>query len=117
MILPAAPTALPTPAPAPAPRAGFRSSIAPLSATLRTQLRTEGFYHQGCPVPLSGLRALRVSYHGFDGRTHTGRIVVNAAAAAPLPRAFRRLYALHFPIRRMGLPVAGDVTASFSCRQ
>src|SRR4051812_30492228 len=115
MVLPAAPAA--TPLPAPRRAAEFRASIAPLSPALRKELRSEGFYHPGCPVPLSGLRALRVSYHGFDGRAHSGRIVVNAAAAAPLARAFRRLYALRFPIRRMGLPVVGDVTASFSCRQ
>jgi hypothetical protein len=44
--------------------------------------------------------------------------VVNARAVQPLARVFRRLYGLHFPIRRVGpLPLNGDITASFSCRQ
>src|SRR5438874_80041 len=79
------------------------------------------------PAALGGVRLLTVSYRGFDGRTHQGEMVVNATAAQPLAGVFRRLYALHFPIRHMsfadfygplrGRPRDGDVTGSFSCRQ
>ena len=104
--------------------APFHFSIRPLSAPVRSELRRE-VWHPGCPVPLSGLRMLTVSYLGFDGRTHTGRLVVTRSAAAPLTRVFRRLYAIRFPIRHMHLsdaygpspPHDGDVTASFECRQ
>jgi hypothetical protein len=74
-------------------------------------------WHPGCPVPIADLRVLTVDYWGFDGRTHTGRLVVNQAAATPLLGVFRRLYGLHFAIRRMG-PVdnSGDDTSSFDCR-
>jgi hypothetical protein len=68
-----------------------------------------------------------VTYRGFDGRTHSGQLVVNKAAVAPLSEVFRRLYVLRFPIRRMeisdtygplgGRPADGDFTASFECRQ
>ena len=57
----------------------------------------------------------------------TGQLVVNRAAAAPLARVFRKLYALHFPIRHMRLddvygprrdrPRDGDVSGSFECRR
>ena len=105
------------PAHAPAPQR-FTASVAPLTPALRTELKAQGYWHEGCPVALSGLRVLRVTYWGFDGRIRLGRIVVNASAAQPLTRAFAQLYGLRFPIRRMGpLPVNGDVTASFSCRQ
>jgi hypothetical protein len=98
--------------------AEYRSSIAALPQSVQTQLKRGDFWHRGCPVALSDLRLLTVSYHGFDGRSHTGRLAVNEQAAPSLARAFRRLYDLHFPIRRMGpLPLNGDVTASFSCRQ
>ena len=109
----------PAHAPGPPPQAAaFQSSVLPLTQSLRTRIKDRGYWHQGCPVALSDLRVLRVSYRGFDGQPHTGRIVVNAAAAPPLRRVFARLYGLRFPIRRMGpLPVNGDVTASFSCRQ
>jgi hypothetical protein len=91
------------------------------------QLKTRGFWHRGCPVSLSGLRLLSVSYRGFDGETHSGELVVNSSAAHPLKRVFRRLYRLRFPIRHIGFayvygrrgerPRDGDVTASFECRQ
>src|SRR4051794_13321340 len=95
MALPLGPTA--------APASGFRSADAPLSGPLRTTLRDDGYWHRGCPVALSRLRVLTMSYRGFDGRRHRGRIVVNASATRPLTRVFRTLYALHFPIRRMGV--------------
>jgi hypothetical protein len=104
----------------------FHSSVRPLSPAARTELRSEA-WHPGCPVPLSGLRMLTVTYHGFDGRAHTGRLVVNGAAAAPLARVFAGLYALRFPIRHMRFadaygpaaarPADGDVSAAFECRQ
>ena len=64
---------------------------------------------------------------GFRQRPHTGQLVVNKAAVAPLSEVFRRLYAMHFPIHHMKLsdtygparvrPADGDVSASFECRQ
>jgi hypothetical protein len=106
--------------------ASFHSSIHTLSPPVRAQVGRDA-WHRGCPVGLSGLRVLTVSYRGFDGRTHTGRLIVRARAAAPVARVFGRLYALHFPIRHMRLadaygsarsrPADGDVSAAFECRQ
>jgi hypothetical protein len=103
--------------------AAFHVSIEPLPAPVRARVATA--WHAGCPVPLSGLRLLTVSYWGFDGAVHSGQLVVNADAAPKLAKVFRRLYALQFPIRHMAVgdsyttapPADGDVTASFSCRQ
>ncbi|HSC48711.1 MAG TPA: M15 family metallopeptidase [Gaiellaceae bacterium] len=83
-------------------------------------------WHAGCPVAPARLRRLRLTYWGFDGRAHTGTLVVNAVAVSPLTRVFSRLYAARFPIRRMR-PVdayggdderslAADNTAAFNCR-
>jgi hypothetical protein len=83
-------------------------------------------WHRGCPVAPAGLRRLRVSYWGFDRRAHTGTVIVNVRAVAPLTRVFSRLYAARFPLRRMR-PVdayggsderslAADNTAAFNCR-
>ena len=106
---------------------GVHVSVRPLPADVRAQVVGSGNWHRGCPVSLSGLRLLTVSYWGFDGRRHTGRLVVNERAVGPLRTVFRRLYQLRFPIRHMGLadeygpkasrPRDGDVTASFECRQ
>jgi hypothetical protein len=95
----------------------FHSSIQQLPAALRSELVAVHLWHAGCPVQLSQLRLLTVGYRGFDGRNHTGRLVVNAAAATPLQTVFRRLYELRFPIRAMDpLRPVGDDTASFECR-
>jgi D-alanyl-D-alanine carboxypeptidase-like protein len=105
----------------------IESAVKPLSAHTRAELRTGGFWHRGCPVPLSGLRLLAVSYRGFDGRTHTGHLIVNERAARPLARVFRRLYRLDFPIHHLrladvygpvsGRPRDGDPSGSFECRE
>ncbi len=95
----------------------FHGSVAPLPPPLRAQVRTQ-LWHPGCPVGLSQLRLVTVTYHGFDHKLHTGQLVVNATAAQPLLRVFARLYGLRFPIREMN-PLAlsaADDTASFQCR-
>jgi hypothetical protein len=105
----------------------FQSSIEPLPRQVQTQLRTAGVWHPGCPVAMSDLRLLTVSHRDFRGRTQTGQLVVNRAAAAPLQRVFRQLYRLRFPIRHLQLddaygprrdrPRDGDVSGSFECRE
>jgi hypothetical protein len=105
----------------------FHSSITPLSPPVRSQLKAGGFWHRGCPVGLSDLRMVSVTHWGFDGHAHTGRLVTNRKAAAPLANVFHQLYRLHFRIHHLrfadvygparGRPRDGDVTGSFECRQ
>jgi hypothetical protein len=107
--------------------APFHSAVEPLSPTVKTQLEQRGFWHKGCPVGLGDLRMLTVSYRGRHQHVQTGQLIVNKRATAPLRKAFRKLYRLHFPIRHMkyedfygpksARPADGDVTASFECRQ
>jgi hypothetical protein len=107
--------------------ASFQSSVTPLSGPVRAELKAGGSWHQGCPVALSDLRVLTVSHWGFDGRAHTGRLIVNRNAARPLAGVFRQLYRLHFPIRHLrladvygpirGRPSDGDASGAFECRQ
>src|SRR5438477_11983766 len=80
----------------------FHTSIRPLPAAVRAHVAARA-WHSGCPVPLTGLRLLTVSYWGFDRRAHWGQLIVNADAAAPLATVFRRLYTLRFPIRHMSV--------------
>ena len=99
----------------------FHTSIAPVTAA---ELRAS--WRPGCPVGPAELRTLRVSYVGFDGRAHTGELVVNRAVTTDVTKVFHRLYALRFPVRRM-VPVAryggsdersmaADNTSAFNCR-
>jgi hypothetical protein len=83
-------------------------------------------WHPGCPVAPARLRRLRLTYWGFDGRAHTGALVVNANAVSGLTQVFRRLYAARFPIRRLRpidayggkdeRSLQADNTAAFNCR-
>jgi hypothetical protein len=83
-------------------------------------------WHRGCPVAPARLRRVRLSYWGFDGRRHSGALVVNVSAVGDVVRVFRRLYVSRFPIRRMR-PIDAyrgkdersldhDNTAAFNCR-
>jgi hypothetical protein len=83
-------------------------------------------WHPGCPVAPGQLRRIRLSYAGFNGRAHTGEIIVNATVVRPVIKVFRMLYRARFPIRRME-PVdvfhgsdrrsmAADNTSGFNCR-
>ena len=84
-------------------------------------------WHRGCPVSLSDLRLVTLTYRGFDARAHTGRLVANRDAAANLVTVFRRLYAAGFPIRRMQpvdtyggsdfRSIEADNTSAFNCRR
>ena len=80
-----------------------------------------------CPVDAAQLQALQVPYRGFDGRSHVGVLVVNRRVARDVTTIFRRLYAAHFPIRRMtpisafrgsdNASMAADNTSGFNCRR
>jgi hypothetical protein len=79
-----------------------------------------------CPVAAADLRYVTVGFRGFDGRAHTGELLVNARAADELVTVFDRLFAAGFPIERMRIsslaelnaPPTGDgnTTEAFACR-
>jgi hypothetical protein len=104
----------------------FHGSVSTIGPELRTRM-TGVSWHRGCPVSLSGLRLLTLGYWGFDGRPHTGRLVVHTAYARPVVTTFRRLYDARFPIRRMRLvddygaddfrSIEADNTSAFNCRR
>jgi hypothetical protein len=104
----------------------FASAIQPLAPAQRAELEGR-FWHAGCPVRLSDLRLLKISYWDFGGNRQIGELVVNQRAAAPLATVFRQLDRLRFPIRHMRFadfygprsaqPADGDVTESFECRR
>ncbi len=99
----------------------FQASIAPVTA-----LELGKSWHPGCPVGPSQLRNVTVSYVGFDGRAHTGTLVVNRAVVANVRTVFRTLYAKRFPVRRIepvakyggsdDRSMAADNTSAFNCR-
>jgi hypothetical protein len=103
----------------------FRGHVRPIDAALAKRM-TGVSWRPGCPVPLRDLRLLTMSYRGFDGRVHQGRLVAHRDVARQLVGVFRRLYAARFPIRRMALvdvyggsdfrSIEADNTSAFNCR-
>lgn len=79
-----------------------------------------------CPVGLDELVYLTMSHLGFDGRYHTGEMIVNAQVEQDVVEVFRRLHEAGFPIEEMRViradeidaPPTGDGndTTSFACR-
>jgi hypothetical protein len=114
------------------PAAGARGTGPSFTATVErvgpklAAAMTGVSWHPGCPVPISALRLVTLRYYGFDGRVHTGHLVVNEDATAAITGAFGRLYAARFPIRRMQLvdryggsdfaSIQADNTSAFNCR-
>lgn len=102
--------ALPTEDLLPPPVDGqFHASTTPITGALRQRMGAT--WRPGCPVPLTTLRYVTVVFRGFDGRPHTGELVVASRAAGSVVRAFRSLFAQGFPIEQMRLPTTADLTA------
>ena len=62
-----------------------------------------GSWRPDCPVRLSDLRLVTLTYWGFDHRAHTGHLIVNRDATAAIVVAMGKLFRAHFPIQRMQL--------------
>jgi D-alanyl-D-alanine carboxypeptidase len=117
LVGPAAPSAASAPP--------YRSSVRPLPTWLRQVMRGSS-WHTGCPVGLDRLRLVGVTYWGFDREAHHGRLVVHRRVAHDVARAFGRIYAARFPIRKIRLvdrygaddkrSMRADNTSAFNCR-
>ena len=102
----------------------FHATIGPVTPQIRRRMGES--WSPACPVGLTDLRYLTLSFRGFDDRPHTGELVVNAAVARDVVGVFRRLYAAGFPVEEMRLvstadleaPPTGDGnnTAAYVCR-
>ncbi len=103
----------------------FRFTVRTIDADLAGRMTYT--WRPGCPVPLSDLRYLRVSFVRFDGTAGYGRLVVHDDEARAVVDVFRSLYEQGFPIRRMRLvdayrgsdyaSMAANNTSAFNCRR
>jgi hypothetical protein len=79
-----------------------------------------------CPVTVDDLAYLTMSHFGFDGKFHTGEMIVNAAVVEDVVAVFEQLHAARFPIEQMRVITAEEIdahptgdwndTTSFVCR-
>jgi len=106
--------------------AGYHAHISPITPGLRQQMIHGGSWHKGCPVPLSDLRYLSMTYRGFDGKDHRGEMIVHQSIANEVTEIFGKLYDSGYPIHRMLLvshyggsdfrSIEADNTSAFNCR-
>jgi D-alanyl-D-alanine carboxypeptidase len=100
----------------------FHATVGPVPAAVAAR----SSWQAACPVTLADLRYVTVSFRGFDGRAHTGELLVHRDAAQPFVGVFRTLFADGYPIEEMRVtsradldaPVTGDGnnTSAFACR-
>ena len=103
----------------------FTSNVSRLDRGTR-KLIVGSSWRPGCPVPISKLRLVDLTYWGFNGNGHYGRLIVHRRWAGDVVTVFQKLYEDRFPIRRMRLvdyygaddsrSMAADNTSAFNCR-
>jgi len=112
------------PGPGTTAASGFTSSIAVIDDSLAARMSSS--WRPGCPVPLTDLRYLTVTYRGFDGVDHSGELVVAASVAPDVVEVFHRLYDNGFPLASLRLvddfggsddqSMDADNSSAFNCR-
>ena len=114
---------LPTVDTLPPPQNGrYASTISAVPATVLGR----STWQAACPVKAAELRYLTMSFWGFDGKPHTGEMLVNVSVAEKVSTVFGKLFAARFPIEEMRVtspaeldaPPTGDGnnTSAFVCR-
>jgi hypothetical protein len=107
----------------PAPPGGeFRFTIGPIPPNVLAR----SSWAPECPVTVDDLAYLTLAHYGFDGRFHTGEMIINAAMAEDVVGVFRKLHEVRFPIEQMRVIAAEEIdahptgdwndTTSFVCR-
>jgi D-alanyl-D-alanine carboxypeptidase-like protein len=68
-------------------------------------------WRPSCPVTVADLRYLTMSFWGYDGRAHTGEMIVDARFADAVTRVFGHLFAARFAIEEMRVVAPAELTA------
>jgi len=106
--------------------ANFKYNISKITPKIKQRMINGNSYRAGCPISLNSLRYLTLTYIGFDGKEHTGELIVNKSVANDFVSIFRELYNIKYPIRKMKLvsnyhgsdfaSIEADNTSAFNCR-
>ena len=104
----------------------YAATTEPVPSAVRQRMNGSSHDPARCPVGFTDLRLLTMRYVGFDGRAHTGQMVVHHRHARGLVGVFRELYDARFPIRRMQLvdayggddnrSMTADNSSAYNCR-
>ena len=103
----------------------FEGGVSLLGRSVRHHVRAMN-WHPGCPVAISDLRLVKVSYWNFQGDVRSGPLVLNERVAHDVLWVFRQLFRARFPIHRIDLaprpqPIdwnsTRNLSSSFNCRE
>jgi hypothetical protein len=99
--------------------------ISPIPPEVQSRMRQVS-WHAGCPVEISELRQLELSYVDFEGRPAQGKLIVQRDVAPEVTAIFRDLFEHGFRIERMepveafagddDRSMAANNTSAFNCR-
>jgi hypothetical protein len=100
----------------------FHDTIGPVPADVAAR----STWQPACPVTLEQLSYVTVSFRGFDGRAHTGELMVDATQAEQFVGVFHQLFDARYPIEEMRITTRADLdapptgdgndTSAFACR-
>jgi SH3-like domain-containing protein len=103
----------------------FESNIADIPPDFQKQM-TKYTWRKGCPVALSSLAYVTVSYWGFDDKVHHGIVIIHKNLANDLVAIFNELYQIKFPIQKIkpiefyhgddDAAMRDNNTSAFNCR-
>jgi hypothetical protein len=104
----------------------YAATIESVPSAVRRRMTGSSHDPARCPVGFADLRLLTVRYVGFDGRAHTGQMVVHRRHARDVVGVLGELYEARFPISRMQLvdtyggddnrSMAADNSSAYNCR-
>ncbi len=80
----------------------FRGSVESIPSQISKKMEGH-IWHDGCPLPLSSMSYLTVTYWGFDHKAHEGHLIVLNMLAGETLQIFQELYKIKFPIEKMVL--------------
>ena len=87
--------------------------ISPIPDDIFAKMQGKSF-KDNCTVPREDLRYLKVLHVGFDGKTHTGELVVNRLIADAVLDIFKQLYEAGYEIEKIRLIDEYDADESTS---
>jgi len=85
----------------------YASTVAPVPAAVLAR----STWQRSCPVAATDLRYLTMSFIGYDGKAHTGEMIVHARVADAVTRVFGHLFDARFPIEEMRVMAPAELTA------
>ncbi|MGB3439771.1 MAG: M15 family metallopeptidase [Actinophytocola sp.] len=85
----------------------YAATVAPVPAGVLAR----STWQPSCPVATTELRYLTMSFLGYDGRAHTGEMIVGAGVADTVTRVFGHLFDARFPIEEMRVVTLAELTA------